>query len=146
MFYCLFFCLFKASPGACGSSQARGWIRAVAAGLHPSYSNAGFLTHWARPGMNPHPRVHYGWDMMQTPVLLYYFIYFPQFYCSHFRQNIFPLTKKMKKIQHWEKCKSTCISSICSHCLICVNVTFENKLHETCRNLFHSEICYHVAS
>ena len=34
------FCLFRAVPEAYGSSQARGRIRAVAAGLHHSHSNA----------------------------------------------------------------------------------------------------------
>ena len=33
--------LFKAAPAACGSSQARGWNRAEAAGLHHSHSNTG---------------------------------------------------------------------------------------------------------
>ena len=35
-----FVCVFRATPSAYGSSQARGWIRAVAAGLHHSHSNA----------------------------------------------------------------------------------------------------------
>ena len=34
-----FFFLFMATPAAYGSSQARGWIRATAAGLHHSHSN-----------------------------------------------------------------------------------------------------------
>ena len=63
LFY-LFF-LFRASPMAYRSSQARGWIRAAAAGLHHSqsnngsatyttaHSNAGSLTHWVRPGIEP---------------------------------------------------------------------------------------------
>ena len=34
-----FFCLFKAIPAAYGGSQARGLIRAAAAGLHHSHSN-----------------------------------------------------------------------------------------------------------
>ena len=38
---------------AYGSSQARGQIGAAAAGLHHSHSNAGSLTHWARPGIKP---------------------------------------------------------------------------------------------
>ena len=33
------FCLFRAAPAAHGSSQARGGIRAVAAGLHHSHSH-----------------------------------------------------------------------------------------------------------
>ena len=38
---------------AYGSSQARGWIRAAAKGLHHSHSNSRFLTHWVRPGIEP---------------------------------------------------------------------------------------------
>ena len=34
------FCLFRAAPTACGGSQARGLIGAVAAGLHHSHRNA----------------------------------------------------------------------------------------------------------
>ena len=34
------FCLFRATLTACGSFQARGWLRATAAGLHHSHSNA----------------------------------------------------------------------------------------------------------
>ena len=63
------FSLFMAVPVTCGSSQARGWIRAVAASLCHSPSNArsepclqptpqltantGSPTQWARPGMEP---------------------------------------------------------------------------------------------
>ena len=36
-----FFAVSKAAPEAYGGSQARGLIRAVAAGLHHSHSNAG---------------------------------------------------------------------------------------------------------
>ena len=42
--FCLFFfffLLFRAAPTAYGSSQARSWIRAVAAGLYHSHSNRG---------------------------------------------------------------------------------------------------------
>ena len=61
-----FFCYVRAAPVAYGGSQARGWIGTLAAGLHHSHSNpgsephlrpttahgnAGFLTYWARPGM-----------------------------------------------------------------------------------------------
>ena len=35
-----FFCLFRAAPETCGGSQARGLIRAVAAGLRHSHNNA----------------------------------------------------------------------------------------------------------
>ena len=36
-----FFCIFRAAPMAYGGSQARGPIRAIAAGLHQSHSNMG---------------------------------------------------------------------------------------------------------
>ena len=44
-FFFSFFCIFRAAPAAYGASQARGWIRAVAAGLHHSHSNAGSKPH-----------------------------------------------------------------------------------------------------
>ena len=40
--YLLICFLFRATPAACGGSQARGQIRAEAAGLHRSHSNVGF--------------------------------------------------------------------------------------------------------
>ena len=69
-FFFFFFCIFRAAPAAYGGSQARGQIRAAAAGLHHSHSNAGSepcvsstytithgnarsLTHQARPGIEP---------------------------------------------------------------------------------------------
>ena len=52
-FFFLVFCLFRAAPAACGGSQARGQIGAVAADLHYSHSNTGSLTHWSRPGIKP---------------------------------------------------------------------------------------------
>jgi len=45
--------LFRATLVTYGSSQARGRIKAVAAGLCHSRSNARSLTHWARPGIEP---------------------------------------------------------------------------------------------
>ena len=48
-FSSLFFSLFRATPMLNESSQARGQIRATSA----SYSNAGSLTHWVRPGIEP---------------------------------------------------------------------------------------------
>ena len=39
-FNLIFIFLFRATPVAYGSSQARGWIRATAASLHRSHSNA----------------------------------------------------------------------------------------------------------
>ena len=52
-FVCLFFVFFRATPAAHGGSQARGRIRAVAAGLHLSHSKAGSSTHWMRSGIEP---------------------------------------------------------------------------------------------
>ena len=65
----LVFCLFRAAPAAYRGSQARGQIRATAAGLYHSHSNARSeshlrptlqltatpdpLTHRVRPGMEP---------------------------------------------------------------------------------------------
>jgi len=61
-------CLFRAAHAVYGSSQARGWIRAVAAGLGHSHSNGirapsetyntahgntRSLTHWAGPEIEP---------------------------------------------------------------------------------------------
>ena len=45
LFFCLFVCLllFRAAPATCGSSQARGQIRAVAASLHHSHSNTAMV-------------------------------------------------------------------------------------------------------
>ena len=42
---CVYVCLFRAVPAACGGSQARGLTGAAAAGLQHSHSNAGSLTH-----------------------------------------------------------------------------------------------------
>ena len=43
--------LFRVACAAYGSSQARGRIRATAAGLHHSHSNTGSLNYQARPGI-----------------------------------------------------------------------------------------------
>jgi len=52
-FFFFVFPLFKVPPTAYAGSQARGQIRAIATGLHHSHSNAGSLTHGARPGIEP---------------------------------------------------------------------------------------------
>ena len=44
---------FRATPKACGSSQTRGQIIRIAAGLHHNHSNTRSLTHLARPGIEP---------------------------------------------------------------------------------------------
>ena len=61
-----FFCLFRATPTACGGSQARGripgqptpqpqqhQIPAASVTYTTAHGNAGSLTHWARPGIKP---------------------------------------------------------------------------------------------
>ena len=57
-FFLLFFCLFRATPVAYGGPQATGRIRAEAAGLHHSQSNAGSV-----PRLRPTPQ------FMATPDL-----------------------------------------------------------------------------
>ena len=55
LFYFIYFCLFAiswAAPMAYWGSQARGLIRAVAAGLRQSHSNAGF-----EPRLRPTPQL-----------------------------------------------------------------------------------------
>ena len=54
-FFFVCFCLFAiswAAPTAYGVSHARGQIRAVAAGLHQSHSNAG-----SKPSLQPTPQL-----------------------------------------------------------------------------------------
>ena len=89
------FCFFRAATTAYGSSQARGRIGAVAAGLcmpqpqecgiralsstyTTAHSNAGSLTHWARTGIEPTS----SWILVQfvnhwategTPILFFRF-------------------------------------------------------------------------
>ena len=47
-----FFVFLRAAPLACGASQARGLIGAVATGLHQSHSNAG-----SKPSLQPTPQL-----------------------------------------------------------------------------------------
>ena len=49
--FCLF-CFFRAVPSAYGSSQARGWIRAAATGLHHSHSKTR-----SKPCLQPIPQL-----------------------------------------------------------------------------------------
>ena len=53
IFFSFLYYFFGGACGAYVSSQARGWIRAAAAGLCHSHSNVGSLTQWARPGIGP---------------------------------------------------------------------------------------------
>ena len=52
-FWSFVFCLFRATLEAYGGSQDRDLIVAVAASLHHSHSYARFLTHGAKPGIEP---------------------------------------------------------------------------------------------
>ena len=115
---CCFFLLFRKAPMAYGGSQARGQIRAAAAGLCHRHINARFkpllqlppqliakpdpLTHWARPGIEPASSwmlvgflTH--WATMGTPILhsvciqpTYQYIY--SFNIFRFIQNILTVT------------------------------------------------------
>ena len=52
----LSFFLFRAAPAAYESSQARGWIGAIAAGLYHSHSNVGSKLHmWPTPQLTAMP-------------------------------------------------------------------------------------------
>ena len=67
-----FLVFFRATPVAYGGFQVRRPIETVATGLHPSHSNVGSLTHWARPGIKPAfsgtlVRFTNRWAMMGTP-------------------------------------------------------------------------------
>ena len=52
LFFFFFFALFRATPMAYRSSQARGQIEATAAGLHHSHSNAR-----SKPSLQPTPQL-----------------------------------------------------------------------------------------
>ena len=52
-FFFFFFFFFRAAGAVYGSSMARGQIGAVPSSLQHSHSNAGSLTHWAGPGIEP---------------------------------------------------------------------------------------------
>ena len=89
----IYFCLFRAAPAAHGSSQARGWIRATAVGLHHSSamwdpSHILNLQHSSQPRwiLNPVSEVrdgtcilmdtsqfHYHWATTGTLTLLYFY-------------------------------------------------------------------------
>ena len=91
-FDCIFICLsfFRAAPAAHGGSQARGRVRAIAAGLYHSHSNArSKLRLWPTPQLmamlylNPlskardrtrvlmdPSRVHYCWATTELPSMI----------------------------------------------------------------------------
>ena len=87
LFVCFVFLLFRAAPVAYGGSQARGWIRAIAAGLRQSHSSAGTLTHWARPGIEPSPsRILVGFVSSTPQRELQKGLFFPQCFTCKFRK------------------------------------------------------------
>ena len=74
IFYFLVFCLFRATPVAYGSSQARGPIGAIAASLSHSHGNTGSLTHCARSRGWTHnlmvpSQIRFHYTMTGTPLL-----------------------------------------------------------------------------
>ena len=113
--YCFFFlsfffsvfCLFRATPTAYGGSQARGPIRATAAGLCQSHSNArsepclwptttalgnaGSASHWARPGIEPETSwflVRFVSDAPQRELLLLLFLFSISVQCWKLLENL----------------------------------------------------------
>ena len=90
------FCLFRATPEAYGSSQARGQIRATAASLYHSHSKARsepslqpapelMATHWARPGIEPAP---HGYQLDSFPL------------CHNGNSHIFSFLRKLHTDVH----------------------------------------------
>ena len=83
LFFPSFLPSFLPAPVAYGISQARDWIRTVAAGLHCSHSHVESLIHRARPGIQPTS----SWILvgfvtaepqceLQFPIFLFYFCIF----------------------------------------------------------------------
>ena len=75
LFYFSLFAISWAASAAYGGSQARGPIRAASATYVIAHGNAGSLTHWARPGIEPAiPWFLVGfvnhWNTMGTPWML----------------------------------------------------------------------------
>ena len=50
---CSFLSFYRAAPAACGSSQTRGLIQAVAATYTTAHGNTRSLSHWISPGFVP---------------------------------------------------------------------------------------------
>ena len=91
LFYFIFlsFCLFRAIPTAYGGSHARGLIscslrptpqphqcriQAASATYTTAHVNAGSLTHWVWPGIEPETKpswIHFHCTMMGTPFLVF---------------------------------------------------------------------------
>ena len=94
--FCCCFCLFRAVLMAYGGSQARDWIRAVAAGLHHRHSNAGTKLHhssWQHQILNPLSKARDGtcvlmdasqirflWARMGIPLYFSYIVSFHVLY------------------------------------------------------------------
>ena len=92
LFFYFIFCLFRATLAEYGSFQARGWIRATAAGLSHSYSTAGCELHlWPTPQLratlDPQPT---GWVQELNPHPHgYYLDLFPLRYSRNYQLFIF---------------------------------------------------------
>ena len=65
----VFFCLFRATPMACGGCQARCQVRAVVTGLCHSHDNARFKPHlWSRPQLTATLSCGSCWATTGTPM------------------------------------------------------------------------------
>ena len=110
MLLTIFYCLFRAAPGAHGGSQARSRIKAAAASLHDSHSNAGSatnttahsnarsLTYWAAPGVKPVfsrilVRFVNCWAITGAPPYWHFYAWFIWFQ----NPNIFHLLQRLQK-------------------------------------------------
>ena len=56
VFCFVLFCYFRGTPTACGGCQARGQIGAASSTYTTAHGNTRSLTHWERPGIEPHPQ------------------------------------------------------------------------------------------
>ena len=114
------FCLFRAIPVAYGASQARGsnwscscWlppqpkqhgIWAASVTYSTAHLNAGSLTHWARPGIEPTSSWMLGslttepWWELQIPLYFRLHYFFHQCFCfySVFFKRYFNIMKNYK--------------------------------------------------
>ena len=61
IFFFGLFVFFRATPATYGGSQGRGWIRAIATGLHQSHSNTG-----SEPRLQPTPQLTATPDLWPT--------------------------------------------------------------------------------
>ena len=107
LYICFFFFsffLFGATPTAYGSSQAKGWIGATAAGLHHSHSNAGtepclLLTPQLKAMMDPH-WVKLGIEPTSSWILVKFASAVPQWELPIFSHNHKYSTIRKHKLHH----------------------------------------------